>query len=726
MRGRTLARMAALLQAVLLAGALIVPASVAAATLGFSLNPPTLSTVAYSDLVVLRGAYTCVNDGVSNCSTGTQSHTATFSLRPAGGSTFTTVGTVVTSFSFTSSAGGCPSTCSVPFQVTWKAGRAGAVTIPPGVYDIGLTNTIAAGQQVLLNGLTVAAEATTTTYSGLASGMGGTSVALSATIADQDRGLSVGTGIFSPDANLFGANLVTFELYDAANTTLVVGPVSATLLGTGLVTGSPSLVLPAAGGTFKLRTTFVGNSFYTTSGDLDTITVTSSNTPPELTVPLGLMVAEATSPVGKAITYSVSANDAEDDPDPTPTCLPASGSVFPIGDTTVTCSVTDSGDLTDTDTFVVSVVDTLNPGVGIGSDEADNGAGWYNAASNDGEAGVTVNVVTGDAVGVTALSCTDRGVDVGALDPAGDEFVIGDGNHDIECTVTDAADNDSTDTASFAVDQTAPTISASLTPDASDTGWWNLTTAAPTVTFSCADATSGSGLASCTDPSSFGEGADQAHSGAAVDIAGNSSTTSVMNIDVDLTSPANLSFTGGALAAGGAYAFGSVPAGPTGCTATDSISGLSACEVAGYSVLVGPHTITGIATDAAGNQAVGSFSYSVLPWTLRGFGNPISTTSVNLVKAGTTSNLKFEAFSGTSELTSLDVVTDLAQTQVSCATQVPVGPTTSALGSKGNALKFDGGQYMAKWDAPSQPGTCWLVSIVTRDGSSLSAAFQLR
>ncbi|MEO5705096.1 MAG: hypothetical protein ABIZ52_08270, partial [Candidatus Limnocylindrales bacterium] len=69
MRGLTLARIAVMAQAGLLAGALIVPSSVAAATLGFTLDAPSLSTVAYSDLVVLRGKYTCINDGVSVCPT---------------------------------------------------------------------------------------------------------------------------------------------------------------------------------------------------------------------------------------------------------------------------------------------------------------------------------------------------------------------------------------------------------------------------------------------------------------------------------------------------------------------------------------------------------------------------------------------------------------------------------------------------------------------------------
>jgi len=363
MRGRTLARIAAAVQAILVAGALIVPASVAAATLGFTLNAPSLSTVNYSDFVVLRGAYTCLDDSASLCPTAIQNLSATFSIRPSGGDTFTNVGTVATSFSFTGTPGGCATTCSQGFQLTWKAGRALGATVPPGVYDVGLTTTMSPGQQVLLGAVTVTPESTNTTYLGATGAMGDTSLALSASVRDQDLGQASGTGIFSPDANLAGSSEVTFELFDATNTTSVVGPVNAFLTGGGSASGSPSLHLPASGGTFQLRTTFVGNSFYTSSSDLDTITVTPSNTPPVLTVPAGPVVAEATSPAGAAVTYAVSATDAEDDPDPTPTCTLASGSVFPIGDTTVNCSVTDSGGLSDTDSFTVRVVDTTDPGV---------------------------------------------------------------------------------------------------------------------------------------------------------------------------------------------------------------------------------------------------------------------------------------------------------------------------------------------------------------------------
>ena len=255
MRGRSRVRFLATAQMAVLAAALIGPAGAAAATLAFTLGAPSVSTVQYSDLVTLRGTYTCTDDVASNCPTTSTSQVATFSLRPSGGSTFTTIASVSTSLVFTATPGGCPTACSVPFQVVWRAGRTGAVTVPTGVYDLRLTTTIAPGELISLSGLTITPEDTTTTYTGATSGLGGTALALNASVVDLDRGLSPGTGIITPDVNLGGAGMVTFALYDSSNTTLVAGPVSATLLGSGLTISGSSLTPPASGGSFRMRTT---------------------------------------------------------------------------------------------------------------------------------------------------------------------------------------------------------------------------------------------------------------------------------------------------------------------------------------------------------------------------------------------------------------------------------------------------------------------------------------
>lgn len=63
-------------------------------------------------------------------------------------------------------------------------------------------------------------------------------------------------------------------------------------------------------------------------------------TPPLLTVP-GTITVDANSPQGAEVSYEPSAND-DTDPHPVVSCDVPSGSLFPIGSTTVTCTATDT------------------------------------------------------------------------------------------------------------------------------------------------------------------------------------------------------------------------------------------------------------------------------------------------------------------------------------------------------------------------------------------------
>jgi hypothetical protein len=365
MRARHIRRWTVANLAAVLVASLVVAAPVAAAqTYGVTHSSPTPSTVDYSDLVTFRGAYTCVNgvDPADLCPTTTLTHTATFALRLAGDAAFTTVQTVTTSFRFTSSAGGCASTCAINFSVVWKAGRApGSISMPAGVYDVRLATTLTADEVVLDGALTIDREDTTTTSTGPTSGEAGTALALGATVADADLGMFAGTSLFLPDVNFGASSPISFALYDATNATLVAGPVAVAVGGAGATVGSPTLTLPAAG-TYQLRTTYPGNGFYRPSEDLDTVTVTASsvNTPPTLDLP-GPITAEATSPAGATVTYAATASDIEDDPDPGVTCDWASGATFPLGTTTVSCDATDGDGATTSGSFTVTVADTTPP-----------------------------------------------------------------------------------------------------------------------------------------------------------------------------------------------------------------------------------------------------------------------------------------------------------------------------------------------------------------------------
>jgi hypothetical protein len=437
----------------LLLGTLSVPALARAATgvtEGFSLSSPTPAAVDYSDRVTFSGKYTCLNgtDAGAACPTTLQSSTATFALSPAGAGTFATAATVSTSFQFTSDPSGCTSTCSVSFTVSWQAGRAGSTPTPPGTYDVRLTTTLAGGDVTDQGALVIGPESTTTTYSGIASGDAGSDLVLSATVRDADLGQAPGTGIWYPDANLGAYAPVSFALYDEANSTLVAGPVSATLLSNGLTFGSPTLSLPAAG-TYTLRTTYPGNTDYTASSDADAITVNPG-----------------------------------------------------------------------------APVDDAAPTVAISTAESRATSGWYNAASNDANAGVTVDVATADDVGVTSLACTDNGLDVGPLEATGDSFVLGDGSHAVECTVSDGVGNTGSDSATFDVDQTPPTDVAFAGGGLADGGsyaFWYV----PDGPTGCDAADATSGMASCAVTGYATGIGSQTVTATATDLAGNVASASL-------------------------------------------------------------------------------------------------------------------------------------------------------------------------------------------------------
>jgi hypothetical protein len=176
-------------------------------------------------------------------------------------------------------------------------------------------------------------------------------------------------------------------------------------------------------------------------------------TKPLVTVP-GPLVAEATGPDGAAVTFAATAIAPDGSP-LTPVCTAggnpvSSGSVFPLGVTTVTCTATDASNGTDSASFAVTVRDTTPPVIAPASN--------LPAGTTD-PAGAYVTYpspATSDAVdGPGIASCTPAS---GELFPLGTTTVT--------CTATDAAGNAATPV-TFNVDvvlqepgNTAPVLAA--------------------------------------------------------------------------------------------------------------------------------------------------------------------------------------------------------------------------------------------------------------------------
>ena len=270
-------------------------------------------------------------------------------------------------------------------------------------------------------------------------------------------------------------------------------------------------------------------------------------------------------------------------------------------------------------------------------------------------------------------------------------------------------------------DALAPTAGPTQSPAANAAGWNN---GDVTVTWNWVDEAGGSGIDAANCPAttqSTGEGAGSLLQGTCQDLAGNTASAS-HSVNVDKMAP-TVSMTGGP-GDGGSYFFGAVPAAPT-CSASDGISGVASCSVSGYGTAVGSHTVTATATDHAGNVASASATYVVFPWTISGFFHPVDMGGVwNTVRAGSTVPLKFEAFVGSTELTSTAaVVQPLTASQTACSG----GPVDDVeLVSVGGTSLSYYGQFTYNWQTPRKPGFCYVVTVQLADGTAVSAKFRLR
>jgi hypothetical protein len=167
-------------------------------------------------------------------------------------------------------------------------------------------------------------------------------------------------------------------------------------------------------------------------------------------------------------------------------------------------------------------------------------------------------------------------------------------------------------------DSIPPTITGSTAPPPNASGWNNSNV---TVSFSCADADSG--IASCTPPIVVSQdGASQVVVGTAVDGAGNTATTS-LTVNLDKTAPtiaANLP-----PSSGGWYR----DAVAVSFACSDATSGIATCTPPTTVSANGPTTVTGTATDRAGNKASTSAIVSIdtLPPTISAVVTPAANAA---------------------------------------------------------------------------------------------------
>ena len=469
---------------------------------------------------------------------------------------------------------------------------------------------------------------------------------------------------------------------------------------------------PPSGSTFPFGPTTVNCQATDAAGNTATgqftVTVVDTTAPAIAGTP-DITDIEATSGSGATVTYTTPTATDVVGGAITPTCTPASGSTFPLGTSTVTCTATDSHGNTGTATFQVTVEDTTAPVLVVPANIVEE-------ATSPSGAAVSYTATAQDIVdGAVTPSCT----------PPPGAFALG--TTTVTCTATDSSGNSATGTFTVTVeDTTPPAISGTPTNitgvEATGPSGAIVSYTAPTAT----DLVDGAVPVNCVPASgsTFPVGTTPVTC-SATDAAGNTATTSFTVTVVDTTPPVLTLPADMVLAATGVN--GAVATFTA--TATDIVDGtvpVSCVPASGSTFPIGVTTVTCTATDAAGNTAQGQFTVTVHR-TMLGFYQPVDMNrTLNTVKGGSTVPIKFEVFAGSVELTSTSIIAPISVKQINCDS-LAAQDTIEAIATGNTSLRYDttGGQFIYNWQAPKTKGACYQIEVSTTDGAYLVAQFKL-
>lgn len=469
-----------------------------------------------------------------------------------------------------------------------------------------------------------------------------------------------------------------------------------------LVDGSlPVTCSPASGETFPFGSTLVDcratDAAGNTGGAAFAVTV-QDVTDPVVTVP-SPATAEATGPHGAAVTWDAPSALDDIDGDLSVVCDHASGDVFALGDTTVSCTATDAAGNTGENLFVVTVQDTTGPAIAVPTDIT---------AEATSSLGAMVDFE------VTATDLVDGAVRPTCSHQPGSQFALG--ATVVTCEAADSRDNHA-DPATFTVtvvDTTAPTL-----PKLDDVAGVEATGPEGAVvdyTLGTATDVVDGPVAVVCDPSSGSQlplGTTTVGC-SATDAAGNTASSSFAVTVVDTTAPT--------------FAPVAVPTteatGPDGAqvdyvaAATDTVDAdpVVACSPgSGTTFPVGTTAVSCTATDDSGN--VGEFSFTV---TVADTTGPVVGTVPSLVLEATSS-------AGAVHTYHLPTAVDLVDGEVSVTcdpapgSTFPLGTTEgtcSATDAAGNAGSSGFVVTVADTTAPVIPA---MSALSTRATSSAGA-----
>lgn len=270
-------------------------------------------------------------------------------------------------------------------------------------------------------------------------------------VTDQAGGDVADGGSRAYQTTLVGSSRdLTFTVRSVGTSNLTItGNPRATLTGThandfNVVTQPAGTIAPGGTSSFLVRFTPQSSGtktatlhFSSDDGDESPYDIDLSgkgNVRPTLTLPIGTVVKEAAGPNGAVVDFVVTAND-EEDGTLNPGVNPPSGSVFPVGETDVAVTVSDSDGGNRQGTFKVRVEDTTPPQIGGTFAPL---VLWSDRAGKPALPNYVTQAVKSDLVGVTAVT----------QEPAAGTL-LEDGITNVTLTARDVANN--TATTSFAV-----------------------------------------------------------------------------------------------------------------------------------------------------------------------------------------------------------------------------------------------------------------------------------
>lgn len=443
---------------------------------------------------------------------------------------------------------------------------------------------------------------------------------------------------------------------------------------------------------------------------------------------------EATSPTGTAVTLDGSGSS---DPDAGQTLtytwtgpFPEGGGTatgvsptvtLPLGASTLTLTVEDGHGGTATKAVNITIQDTTPPDSSIVSHPASNSNSNSASFAFDGS-----DIATGP--GGLTFECR---LDAGGFAPCASPKSysgLADGSHSFEVRAKDPSGNTDPTPAFFlwTVDTIAPTLSATRSPLPNGAGWNNTDV---TVTFTCTDA-GGVATAPASPQVVSAEGAGQSVTASCTDLAGNSASLSVNDIDIDKTPPV---ITLTIPPAGATYLLNAGVAAAYSCT--DALSGLASCAgptANGADIdtaTVGSKNFGVNAADAAGNTASVTHAYSVA-YSFTGFLSPVDNLPVvNVAKAGRTIPVKWQLKDAAGNYVSaLASLTSLLSAPIACGDE-PSAIVQEDLTSPGSTVfRYDAttNQFIFNWQSSSGWSGCRVLQLTLADGTQHWAKFSFK